>query len=769
VEARGPLTLESVVRLYNNGYYGASWVNKGRVYIKEGQEAPAGMHVKEGPRGGRYYESEGATAKDKIMPKSQQLWDSSIAHQEAFEKMNAAHRRGEGEAHDKWERIWTRLGKKVEALSLEVANDTVKDWLQIIRQELRAPKSSATHIVVDESGGFRGGAYIDGDVVLPSYAIKDLAQMRRKPSKINATGFTSFIHELVHSFGDDPWATRFGGLYLYLEEGLTDALTNALVTSPSVVEKFIGMRRSFKGSISYASAPVVLSLAKKAAARHKQKSAIDFVKAWKFNYVGEGRFQAIKRHTGLPQNAIEDALSETLSDYMKQKMGLAKSRWPSEQGRIRKGRVYLKEGQEAPAGMPVVEGPRGGRYYYTAAGRGRPLSEAPKGWMPKEGERVRVRYPGSRYNGRLAKVVGTTIETGTGFRGGDTHWATVEGIGDWKGGGYYNISKGQLVPAPYTAKEKKDLTARDILVQEFGKTSQRQLHQGFRTTYVDDGLEYNAFKTEAGPELWIRTEPAKDKPWMATKESAVSMEAFLKALPEMSTEALQAMKDNVRKIIFSPVGNPTDRKTSQQIGSKFTSAASMIMMSRIMHIYPKSKGVSEEALATVLTHETGHALDDEDSNLSVVYNHKRREFWADKPNMPTDDASVVAIEEAAGIPPHPRAWMDGWGAWRSYDLGTRDPDAYHYWRVLREEKPWNALSTAEQIAIRKSTNGTAPVSKYANTNEREYYAEAYAVYQEGRLPETHIMHEHFKNIERTRRWAYDAAAVKEESVPWPAD
>ncbi len=432
---------------------------------------------------------------------------------------------------------------------------------------------------------------------------------------------------------------------------------------------------------------------------------------------------------------------------------------------VNKGRVYLKEGQEAPAGMRVEEGPRGGRYYYTAAGRGRPLGEPPKGWKPKEGERVRLRIPGDVRNGRLGRV--QTIEAGTGFREGKL-WATIEGVG-WKGGAYLSTSDGQLVPAPYTAEEKKDLTARDILVQEFGKTSQGQLHQGFRTTYVDEGLEYNAFKTEAGPELWIRTEPAKDKPWMATKESAVSMEAFLKALPEMSFEALQAMKDNVKRIIFSPVPNSTDRKTSQQIGSRFVSAASMTMAARIMHIYPKSKETSAEALATILTHETGHALDDEDSNLSAVYNNRRREFWADKPNMPTDDASIIAIEEAEGIPPHPRAWMDGWGHWRDYDLGTSNPDTPRRWHALGIEKAWNALSLAEQFAVRKSTNGTAPVSKYANTNEREYYAEAYAVYQEGRLPETHIMHEHFKNIEKTRQWAYDATAVKEEAVPWPAD
>ncbi|KKM68026.1 hypothetical protein LCGC14_1465060 [marine sediment metagenome] len=434
---------------------------------------------------------------------------------------------------------------------------------------------------------------------------------------------------------------------------------------------------------------------------------------------------------------------------------------------VNKGRVYIKEGQEAPAGMHIKEGPRGGRYYETRANRGRPLGEAPSDWKPREGERIRMRIPGDLRNGRLGKITSLT-EEGKGYRG-EKLWATVEGIG-WQGGGYLSVTDGQVVPAPYTAEEKKELKTKDILAQEFGKTKLRggEVAGSFQR-HLDGGLEYDVFDTEAGPELWVRAEGRRDKPWQANKESAVSLDSFMRALPEMSFEALQAMKDNVRKIIFSPVGNPNDRKTSQQIGSKFTSAASMIMVSRIMHIYPKSKGVSEEALATILTHETGHALDDGDVNLSVVYNHRRREFWADKPDMPTDDASIVAIEEAAGIPPHPRQWMDGWARWQDYDLGTSNPDTPRYWRAIQVDKSWNVLSLEEQFAVRKSTDGTAPVSQYANTNEREYYAEAYAVYQEGRLPETHIMHKHFKNAERTRRWAYDATAVKEEAVPWPAD
>lgn len=419
---------------------------------------------------------------------------------------------------------------------------------------------------------------------------------------------------------------------------------------------------------------------------------------------------------------------------------------------IDKGRVYLKEGQEAPVGLRVIEGPRGGRYYETSAGRGRPLDEAPADWTPKEGERVRLRMPGSRLNGRLGKIRENHHDKATG-----RNFSVIDGIG-WTGGAYANWDEGRMVPAPYTAKEKTEMTARDILIQEFGKTIRRGGEEKGIRMQVFDGvteLEYDVFETEAGPELWIRAAPGKDKPWAVTKESAVSLEAFMKALPEMSGAALQDMKDTVRRIVFSPVPNPSDRKTSQMIGTKFTSAASMVMRSRVMHIYPKSKEVNEKALAAILTHETGHALDDGDANLSIVYNEKRRAWWADKQNMPTDDASIIAIEEEHGIPPHPRAWMDGYSKWVDFDLGTSHPDIQRYWRALGVTRPWNDLNMAEQIAVRKSTNGTAPVSRYANTSEKEYYAEAYMVYQEGRLPEGHIMQEHFENMEETRRWIYE--------------
>jgi len=421
---------------------------------------------------------------------------------------------------------------------------------------------------------------------------------------------------------------------------------------------------------------------------------------------------------------------------------------------VNKGRVYLKEGQEAPADMQVKEGPRGGRYYHTGAGRGRPLGEAPSDWKPREGERIRLRIPGDKRNGRLGKITSLT-EEGKGYRG-EKLWATVEGVG-WRGGGYFNINDGQLVPAPYTAKEKKEMKARDILVTEFGKT--RVVQRPFMDRHT--GIEYDAFNTEAGPILMVKTDPPEDKPWVATKESAVSLSAFLKALPEMSREALQNMKDEVEIIYLSPVSNPSDRKISKRIGKHFTAAATMQMGERVMHIYPKAKESDNATLAYVITHETGHAVDNAREYILKDYNEKRNAFWAQVPSPHQAGKTPDEVERDAGMPPHPGKWLAPYYDWRGVQIAIKYPDTHRRsWGMFFKDKDWepegdktwNELREIEKLTVTRKVNTAAPVSAYALTSNEEYYAEAYAEYQKGKLTEGHIMQEHFENLERTRQW-----------------
>ena len=182
-----------------------------------------------------------------------------------------------------------------------------------------------------------------------------------------------------------------------------------------------------------------------------------------------------------------------------------------------KGRVYIKEGDEAPAGARVQEGPRGGRYYETKAGRGRPIGEAPKDWSPSAGERVRFRWPGDQFNGRLGRVTSIHLV-------GNRTFAHVTGV-SWTGGAYIPLDEGKLVPAPYTRKEKREMKARDILIQEFGKTDHISMDKDYLTH-----MDYDIYTTEAGPNLLVKREGEFDMPWMAQRDSAVSLKSFLKAL-----------------------------------------------------------------------------------------------------------------------------------------------------------------------------------------------------------------------------------------------
>ncbi len=431
-----------------------------------------------------------------------------------------------------------------------------------------------------------------------------------------------------------------------------------------------------------------------------------------------------------------------------------------------KGRVYIKEGDEAPAGARVQEGPRGGKYYETRAGRGRPLGEASKDWTPKEGERIRMRIPGDLRNGRLGRITSLTEEN-KGYRGGKL-WATVEGIG-WKGGGYLSVTDGQLVPAPYTAKEKREMKAKDIMVQEFGTTD----HISMDRDGVAGNLDYDIYTTEAGPNLWVKREKEDDPEWMAQKDSALSMGSFLRALPHMPAQALAHMKKHVARIVFSPVSNPNDRATSARIGRIFVSAASMDMKIRTMRIWPVTKEADAERLARTLIHETGHAVDEARSELGYKYRSKLLAFWADMDEQgvdrPADRQGHRDVEREHGVPHSLSEWNDAHGKWKNVKFGIDLPNVLRYWPSLKEEGTWNELGAEKQKVLTDSVSSAAPVSRYAHTSDYEYYAEAYTFYQQGTLPEGHIMQEHFENLEKIKQWVAGWEAPKEEGVPWAAD
>lgn len=446
-----------------------------------------------------------------------------------------------------------------------------------------------------------------------------------------------------------------------------------------------------------------------------------------------------------------------------------------------KGRVYIKEDSEAPGGARVRTGPRGGKYYETKAGRGRPLKEAPEDWVPKVGDRIRFRWPGDKYNGRLGKVkeLHGPNEDGRTF-------AVIDGIG-WRGGAYFDLSEGKIVPAPYTAKEKREMKVKDILVQEFGKVTRRYdsyEESGISMEVMDSHtqLGYDVFDTEAGVELWVKAEPPGEKKrYQVTKESAVSMEAFMKALPEMNTEALQSMKDEVSTIIFSPVGNPKDRKLSQATGQMFTSNATMNMPFRIMHIYPSSKDIPAKNLANILTHETGHAVDSARGMLVTKYNDKLSAFWKTQEHMPASSEAMRKIEEEHGIPPHPNAWMEPYSNWLAWNIAQEKPDHVHYWgyvesphakgeRTFVGEKFWREIPLEVRHVITEKASKARAVTNYAKTNEKEYYAEAYMYYQVGMLDKDHVMYEHFRQLPEIEQWTrYGRNYAAEEEVPWPAD
>lgn len=318
---------------------------------------------------------------------------------------------------------------------------------------------------------------------------------------------------------------------------------------------------------------------------------------------------------------------------------------------VTKGRVYIKPDQEPPQGFHIEEGPRGGRYYET-------IGREPKG----------------------------------------------------------------------------QVTPRRILQTEFG-----QIRYDREDYDPHTQLDYKVFKSERGPEVWVRAVPGKDKPWLVTKEAALSLRTFLKSVAFMSRQARNDMRQHVQRIVLSPVGSPDDRKMSKMFGTKFTSAATMDMRQRFMHIYPKYKDMSPEFISELVTHEIGHAVDDARFHLVTAYNAK------------VEALLNKALEERGG-------WRNEGG---EVPISTPALDNFleaEYGVLLPHpygpvSDAWADVVAAELDAIPEDVKRRSrPPSQYAMKNIKEYFAECYNAFQSGTLTKNHLMYKFFKQWPVMERW-----------------
>lgn len=444
---------------------------------------------------------------------------------------------------------------------------------------------------------------------------------------------------------------------------------------------------------------------------------------------------------------------------------------------IDKGRVYLKEGQQAPTGYAVQEGPRGGRYYETTRGRGRPKRK----W--EIGERIKINSPWTMTHRMKGTIV--RFEVSGADRSNDPDDIAVVDV-DMPDGtvNRYFIKLNMLVPPDAKVSKR---SREQIRMESMGRardavkdTIEARL-QDFRTARFDhnepwyvavspyENLRYamTIDKTDDGIEIWSPIE-GQD----LDVHDAPALDDVLKSLSYMPPKAIRDLKRHVQRIVLSPIRNPDDGKMSRITGSNFVSAATMNMKTRELVMYPRARTSTPQGMASILTHETGHAADAFRESIVDAYNKKLRTFWDSMEeqgiSMPVDTGRTRAIEAEHGVPTHPNDWMDGYGKWRDFDLGTRNPDIKRFWgwypRSRRDrqrtgldglmigEKSWNELSPVEQTTIYRSARRGEPVSDYARTNEKEYYAEAYEHYRFGSLPKNHVMYDHFRSMEDIWRW-----------------
>lgn len=609
----------------------------------------------------------------------------------------------------------------------------------------------------------------------------------------------ALFHEFLHSVNP---AVGAGGYIKYgvtqaFEEGLTEAISNRMVAQPKVVSALIGKDVS-KGAHAEPSHPDYIrwaggceALAEMAAIKHHTTPEW-FLGKWKFHIKNQDRYTVISQDAGVAddpafkwgdffQNA-KDKLPELRHMRIAQNQaefkkaleplwGILIPGFPLE-GEISRGRVYVHEGEQAPEGTPTQQGPRGGTYY-----------EAEPHF--KQGDLVAIKDMFSGKQGNEEAIF-------QGMQDGENPNAIVE-IQSPYGNQTKFVDPQDLVflaPGHHPDKGQKErrehrqAQALGEVVTQFANTFRKAeklewnilLHQEAGGKWVREELVrgerddmFERYRTDDGIEVFV--------PQDERKASALSLNRLLNYVSKMPPLAVQDLRKSVKRIILSPrsyAGGDPVWGTMNRDGD--------------LTIYPNTKnikdysaggfhgpndiGLPDLAVARVLTHETGHAVENRVEELRHPYYDKRREFWEayEKAGgvMPADDENILKIQRENGFPDPPtEEWWAGYGDMKELDRARYNPTepkipTYNIPAAVRGMLPklhrpeplhdandiyaWNDLPPKVKLAMLEKIHRAKPVTGYAETNRSEYYAEAYEQFRYGLLPSDHILYKHFEEL-----------------------
>jgi hypothetical protein len=448
------------------------------------------------------------------------------------------------------------------------------------------------------------------------------------------------------------------------------------------------------------------------------------------------------------------------------------------EGEISRGRVYVHEGEQAPEGTPTQQGPRGGTYY-----------EAQPHF--KQGDLVAIKDMFSGKQGNEEAIF-------QGMQDGENPNAIVEVQSPYGNQTKFVDPQDLVFLAPghhpdkgqKERREKRQVHAFNEVVTQFANTFRTAeklewniwLHQDAygkwaREELVRGGRDdtFERYRTDDGIEVFV--------PQGERKESALSLNRLMNYVSKMPPLAVQDLRKSVKRIILSPNSYVTDPHvwgTMNHDGD--------------LTIYPNTKdikaysaggfhgpdvGLPDIAVARVLTHETGHAVENRVEELRKPYYDKRHEFWdayeAAGGIMPATDAGIMKIQRENGFPDPPtEEWWADYGDMKEIDKARYNPTEpkipeYNIPAEVRGILPklhrpeplhdandiyaWNDLPPKVKLALLEKIHRAKPVTGYAETNRAEYYAEAYEQFRYGILPSDHILYKHFEELPKIEAWA----------------